>query len=290
MTNLKTSTFRSRALNVYRAALAAHFGLISPEHAKHLTVPRGQRGVFTLGEQDFGDVPGWAQLRDYANVRPDAIEAIRQPLYDRQPYPAAGSNQIRMFQVIQGQGASTALGNFGNPKTLDDTNMEAAGTLPSPKAFLATSIEVIFEAGLTSAANNFIQAPLASATNVSLAALSTITNIAALNDVLAVLMGGWLQLEIISKPYLTNARLDSFPPKTHIAPDAAVAVGNTISTLSVGIARAVGRPYYLNPPVLLMPTANFVVTLNWQPAVAPPSGFVGRIMVRMDGVLYRNAQ
>lgn len=44
----------------------------------------------------------------------------------------------------------------------------------------------------------------------------------------------------------------------------------------------------MNPPVMLEPTQNFKVTLNFPTAVAITNA--GRIGVNLHGVLYRNSQ
>lgn len=255
-------------------------------HAKEL-------GIGPFGEFEFGGVPGWGDLAQYGVVRPDAVEAVRQPLYDTLLYPTAGQTQLRFFQNPQGAGLSSQQGNAGNPKNLGDTNMELAGQLSSPKAFLATSIELIFEPGSVSTANTFTPAQVSGPTVVPTTTITIgqLTPAMALNDIQNVMMSSWLDFFLIAKSYLTNARVDSFPPKSYICYDASVDVGGSLNVLAVGCqGRAVGRPYYLNPPVLVLPNTNFNVTLNWGVVVATPSGFNGRIMCRLDGFLYRNAQ
>lgn len=254
----------------------------------------GSRIEPRIGGTELGAVPDLDQLMSFMNIRPDAVEAVRQPLYDRLIYPTAGQIQLRYFQQPLGQGISTAPGAVGGVKSLADTNMESAGQLPSPKAFLATSIEVIFEAGSTATANIFAPQPPFSGNPASTVSLASFGGALGGNDVHNVLASGWLDLFIISKSYLQNARLDSFPPHSYICVDSSAAFSGgpvaTVSAIHCGLTRAVGRPFYINPPVLLMPNTNFVVTLNWPVAVATPSGFNGRAAVRMDGFLYRNAQ
>ncbi len=60
-----------------------------------------------------------------------------------------------------GQGITSALGGtVGTGKTLWDTNLELPNTLPSGKAFMIESIEVLFFAGSVSTTNtNTIVAP-----------------------------------------------------------------------------------------------------------------------------------
>lgn len=287
------------AINGFRVNFLPEGSRLSPAWAldKLRGAIKGRGGVKALGpfgEFEFGGVPQWSELGAYAVMRPDAVEAVRQPLYDTILYPTAGLTQMRFFQNPQGQGLSASPGQANNPKGFADTNMELAGQLPSPKAFLCTSIEVIFEPGSVSTANTFtpqvVSGP-AGAAVVTSATIGQITPAAAQNDVQAVLQSGWLDMFLISKSYLQNARGDSFPPKSHIAYDGSVSAGGALQVMAVACgSRAVGRPFYVNPPVLIMPSTNFSVSLNWPSAVATPSGFNGRVMIRLDGFLYRNAQ
>jgi hypothetical protein len=243
-------------------------------------------------EGEFGVPPSsLSELNRYGVFVPDAIEVVRWPLYDRLVYDDAGvAGALRFFQQPMGAGNSSAIGGTGQAKSQDDTNMEAAGNLPSPKAFLATSIEVVIEPGSISTANAWSPLDIAFLTNASAASVGLVPALNAVNDVQRILMGAWLRFYIGSKEYLITSRLDSFPPKAHVSPDVALTQAIQLGHTGVAVARAVGRPYYLNPPVLLMPNVNFEVSLNWGVAVATPTGMNARIMVRLDGFLYRNAQ
>jgi len=247
-------------------------------------------GVMPFSEE-FGSPPRTlSELASYGIFVPDAIQSIRQPLYDRLVYDDAGQTQLRFFQLPQGQGNSSAIGGTGAVKTLDDTNMEAAGQLPSPKAFLATSIEVIVDGGMISTANAWSPQVIATLSNASVATIADALNLSAVNDVNQILIGSWLDFFVGSASYLTVSRGDSFPAKSYMSPDAAMSQAVNLGITSVAVNRAVGRPFYLNPPILLMPNVNFVVTLNWGVAVATPSAQNARVAVRLDGILYRNAQ
>lgn len=243
-----------------------------------------------MGEGELGTAPSLADIMGYSVQRPDAVEGIRQTLYDFNLYPTAGSTQIDFFQLPQGQGLSTAQGNANNPKTLADTNMTGAGSLPNPLAFLMTSIEVIFVPGSVSTANTFAPQVVSTFIAVPVAGTAPISSGAA-NDVNQVLQSGFLDLTVISKPYLQEAMLRSFPPKTRLDVDCAVATNSaTTGSMAIANAQAGGRPYFMNPPILIPPTTNFRVSLRWPVAVSTPSGFNGRIGIRLDGFLYRNAQ
>lgn len=250
-----------------------------------------RRGVAPFTDE-FGSPPqSLNDLANYGVFSPDQVVATRQPLYDRLVYDDAGiAGQLRFFQQQLGTGNSSAIGGTGTVKTLDDTNMVAAGQLPSPQAFLATSIEVLCEPGSISTANAFSPLDTAFLTNASAASVGLVPALNGINDINRILMGAWLRFEVGSAEYLTASRLDTFPPKSYIAPDASIAQSVQLGHAGVAAARAVGRPFFINPPILLMPNVNFVITLNWAVAVATPTGMNARLTVRLDGIQYRKAQ
>lgn len=210
----------------------------------------------------FG-IPSLTELQQYNVNRPDQIEAIKASLYDFQPYAAAGQTQLSFFQTPKG-GASG--------KTLADTNMTAAGSLPAPISFLVQSIEIYF---------------------FPLNGISATGEVVASNwnDVYTIAKSGWLELFIGSKPYLDEAPLIKFPPRCGIAgvgalSDTTTAAADRVS--KIDYASFGGEPYDLKPPILLVPTQNFEVTMNW-PALVPIT-VAGRIGVQLGGILYRNSQ
>lgn len=230
--------------------------------------------------------PTMADFAKFSVNRANAQEVIRQSLYDTLLYPTAGQTQLQFFALPLGQGLSAAPGNANNPKTRADTNMELAGQLPNPKALLVESIEVDFQPGSVATAYTFaLQSPIVFA----VAAAATVT--AGMQDVNAFYNTGFLVLFIGSKEYLVEGPMGRFPPKCHREIDTSVVSNSaTVGEVIVGIEKAVGRPYYLEPPVLLAPTQNFNVTLNWPVAVATPSGFNGAVKVILDGYLGRLSQ
>lgn len=244
------------------------------------------------GEFEGGGAPPsrLTELAAYGIMDPSAIVVNRQPLYDRLVYDDAGHVQLNFFQLPIGQGSSSATGGTGAVKTRDDTNMESAGQLPSPKMFLATSIEVIFEPGSISTANAWSPIDIAYLTNASAASVNVVQEIGAQNDVARILQSGWLDFFVGDTSQLQNARLDSFPPKTRIEANAAQMVSGNLGISGLMMTRATGRPFFLNPPVLLMPNVNFRVSLNWGVAVVTATGDNARITVRLDGFQYRRAQ
>ena len=221
-----------------------------------------------------GNIPNLAELQSYAVNRKGQYEGIRQTLYDYQTYAAAGQTSLSFFQVPVGQAG----------KTVDDTNIEVAGSLPQPKHFLVESIEVRFWPTAL---------PVVSATGVlATQAASNYTN-----DVTTFAKSGSLNFFIGSKTYLEEAPVGRFPPKTRVDADFAVsqtvnqaAAADQENQITMDLSYVSGRPYFINPATLLIPTQNFKVSLNWAVAVALPSTQDARIGVVLDGILYRQSQ
>lgn len=239
-------------------------------------------------------IPGVQDAMNYSVNRLGEAEGIRQSLYDFNLYPLLGSLQLNFFQQPQGAGVTTAAGAaVGGTKTIFDTNMEAAGSLPNPKSFLVESIEIVLHPGASAAANTFTQQPPYDSIVVAPTDLLPLSA-GAVSDVHNVLSTGHLQFFIGSKSYLDEAPLHRFPPKSYFGIDgsistAAVAAAAT-QTVAVTAGRAMGRPYYLDPPIFLTPTQNFNLRVDWAALVPTISGFNGRIGVILDGFLYRASQ
>jgi len=214
-------------------------------------------------------------------------EVIRQSLYDYQLYPTAGLTSASFFQVPVGQGQSTQNGAVvGQPKTLGDTDIRSAGTLPAGNMFRIESIEVPFFAGSTSTASLWVPQIMTAFNAVAAATVGK-----ASDDVNVFYSGGHLQLFILSKPYLDEAPLGRFPPKTHTEVRTAMATNSaTTSEVINTFAYQSGRPYIMKPEITLTPTMNFQVTIDWLAAIATPSGFNARFGVVLDGLLERSAQ
>ena len=218
-------------------------------------------------------LPSKAQLSKYCVNRP-GWEAIRQTLYDYQAYPAAGVQLLTFFTQPLGGAAA---------RTLSDTNLTLSGQLPRNQEFLIQSIEVAFWPTTPTGAN---AADLPAAFGAQQAAVI-------INDVYIVYRSGHLVLTIGSKPYLQEAPLQRFPPKTRVHVEGALADQSTIAAdlqSRIAYAYANGRPYILEPAALLLiENQNFNVTLNWPEGVQVISSDA-RIGVILDGFLYRRSQ
>ena len=204
-------------------------------------------------------------LTQFAVNRKDQLEVVRQTLYDFQTYALAGATQFTFFAIPQGQSS----------KTKADTNMQTAGSLPAPQRFAIQGIQVYFTPSIFPSA-----APGAPA----------IDNF--VNDCYEFWTGAaWLDLFIGSKSYITEALIQRFPPAARLEGFAGLSDSTTAG--ASGFSRtsymtAAGRPYIIDPPILLEPNQNFNVTINYPTAVAISAN--ARVGVVLDGVLVRNSQ
>lgn len=202
-----------------------------------------------------------ATADQYATHVPDAVEVIRQSLYDTATYLAAGQTELLFFQQPKGQ----------NGKTIADTNMEIAGSLPAGKSFLIEGIGIhLF--------------PTANPSGVA-----ATTNF--LNDIYTFAKGGNLNLFISSKSYLEESPLVCFPPQTGISNNPAVSTTVAATSMNSDNASLAGQVYMLSPtPLMLVPTTNFSVGLRWPAALPLPSTQNMKVVVKLYGVMYRWVQ
>lgn len=212
--------------------------------------------------------PGQDMLNpaSYAVNVANVMEAITQPLFSYQAYPAAGSaNPLQFFQS-QPIGAITA----------EDTNMQLAGQLPAPQKFLIQGIGVDFISG------NAVAKFGAEVANGNL------------NDFYAVMKRGLLTLTIGSKNYFVATSLLQLPVRAHIGGVAAVADQTTpAAALQTMIQAGYAEGDVFKPrPMLIEASQNFSVTISYPGgAVAIPSGdAAARIGIWLYGTLYRPAQ
>lgn len=213
-------------------------------------------------------IPTVAELARYDVNRRGMEEGVKQSLYDYQTWGGSGVGltQYNFFQVPVGQSS----------KTKADTNMTNAGMLPAPQAFLVQSIEIIFRPAV-----EILRYPTASADVDGW-----------MDDLDAALNGvGYLEFTIGSKPYLTEAPLVRFPPKARLR--GSFGLAGTLTAQAMFIAdhgSAEGRPYFIDPPLLIPATQNFNVQVNFPTAITLPTATNARWGVILDGILYRLSQ
>lgn len=216
-----------------------------------------------MAGQNLYQAPSLESLLPYDVNRPGQYEAVKASLYDFTTYAAAGQTQLNFFQIPLGQSG----------KSLEDTNMETAGTLPAPKHFLVQRLEIF------------------AFPDASPAYAGPMTEAEQVNDVYDLARRGYLDFFIGSKSYLTEAPLARIPACSGLIVSAAMSDASTAAADQynrVAYANLGGRPYDLAPPILLMPNQNFRVSLNWA-SVLPISADM-RVGVVMSGILYRQSQ
>ena len=204
------------------------------------------------------------------NVNLEEFEKIKQSLYDSSAYPAAGATTLQFFQLPKGQGG----------KTIEDTNMDLAGQLPTNILLLCECIEILF----------FPTTPtVAAAMPAAFGAQAVAVQV---NDAYIFNRAGSLTFRIGSKDYLQEAPLQVFPGKTKFHVEAAAADATTAAAdtqTRIAFAQSCGRPYLLNPPLLLIENQNFSVSLDW-PNGAQAITNPANVFVKIDGQLFRRAQ
>ena len=217
-----------------------------------------------MENQQFAEVGAWEK---YAVNRRGQYEVLKQPLYDYQAYLLAGATSYTFFTIPNGQGG----------KTLADTNMEAAGQMPNPKRFLIRGIEIQFFPGVFP--SQVAIAPGA----------GSIDNF--VNDVWEIFSAtAWLELYIGSKAYV-QIPLNMAPAVNRLDGWAGMADATTAAAAlfdRTSYAAMAGTPFALDPPLILEPTQNFRVTLNFPTAVAISAN--ARIGIHLKGLLYRQSQ
>jgi len=211
----------------------------------------------SLGRQP----PAPGALQKFSVNSANDMDVIWQPIYDFQSYALAGQTSLSFFQQPIGQ----------NGKTLEDTNMESAGQLPSPQSFIVEAISVEFYPG-----NPVLMG----------AVDDTADN---WQDTYDVMKSGWLDFMVGSKSRLQQAPIGAFPPAHRLGGSSAVtgaaAAANTIT--GVDYASFAGQMFSI-VPVALPANQNFKVTLNWSAAL--PINVAARIGVKLHGNLYRSVQ
>lgn len=215
---------------------------------------------------NLSNPPDLRALQQYGVNVKNVEQVFWQPLYDIQDYPSAGQQNFTFFQQPKGQGG----------RTVEDTNMLAAGTLPNPMRMLVLGIELVMVSG---AAVETIQGAAPTASQLA--------------DLAALQGRGHLQFNIGQKSFLDEASLDQFPRGVGIDSRNAVSDSTTAGADQLTVlsnAQFTGRPYRI-VPLTLEPTQNFDVQINFpNGVVAMPSGQDARLGVRLIGYQYRLAQ
>lgn len=229
--------------------------------------------------------PSLDQMAKALAIDVNAIEIVKQPLYDYNLYPLAGLINLPFFQTQQGAGLSTSPGNANQVKQLSDTNMINGGSLPAPQAFWINGIEVDVQPGSSAAANTY-----ANQVPAGFAAAAAATVQSGEHDVNLVYTTGFLTLQISQKNYYQEGPLYRFPTRHDIHLDSALATtSGTAGEVTKAKLNLEGDMVSINPGVGIMTSQNFGVTLSWPVVVALPTNNA-RVGVILDGWLFRAVQ
>lgn len=202
--------------------------------------------------------------QEYLTHVPGAVEVIRQDTYDTLTYAQTGQSELLFFQTPKGQGG----------KTIQETNLEAAGQFPAGKSFLVEVIELLVLPELS---------PGLSAGDANVNEFA--------NTVYEILRAGSLELFISSKAYLNSAPLMKFPSSVGMHLEAAVSTTVTTTSMQQVFAQGSGEPYDLSPsPLMIIPNTNFNVSLKWPTLIPLPTGVTAKIVCTLRGVQYRFVQ
>jgi hypothetical protein len=190
-------------------------------------------------------------------------EVVRWPLYSYKAYATTGHTQLTFFDQTEG---TATLGRA-------DTNMQAAGTLPGAQMHVAHSIRVV---------------PIPAFADVAVVGVASGV---AFGEWYRVLSNGcWAECTVSDKLYLVAAPLFLLPQgmgpgSWHQTPG--IALANTISIVNNGLPSNEAI-YRLDPPLGILPTRTFSVTLNWRAVQAVTTA--GRIGAILDGWRLRAVQ
>lgn len=190
-------------------------------------------------------------------------EVVRWPLYSYKAYATTGHTQLTFFDQTEG---TATLGRA-------DTNMQAAGTLPGAQMHVAHALRVV---------------PIPAFADVAVVGVASGV---AFGEWYRVLSNGcWAECTVSDKLYLVAAPLFLLPQgmgpgSFHNTPG--IALANTISIVNNGLPSNEAI-YRLDPPLGILPTRTFSVTLNWRAVQAVTTA--GRIGAILDGWRLRAVQ
>jgi hypothetical protein len=187
-----------------------------------------------------GQTVSVADLRTFQAELAGYNEIVRWPLYAYKAYAAAGSLLITLFDQSEG---SATLGRL-------DTNMTGSGGI-----LVGNEMQIVYG----------IRVDLLSAA-ADVQVINTTPAVAA-GEKYKVLTNGWLEFIVSQKSYMIGAPLLLFPPGFGVGTFAtATAVAATIANFSNAQSGVPSNEavYKLAPPVGILPTRPFQVTLNWK--------------------------
>lgn len=197
------------------------------------------------------------------------------PLFDSATYTSGTTTLLSFFTTPKGQGTTTAPGATG-PKTLADTNLQTAGSLPLGNQLLVTGIEF----------------HIYPAVNPGRGGVADATAGQFVNDMYLLLKAGVVLFTVSNRNYVEDGPLINFPPLNRMVGFAGAATSSTAAASlysEIGYASAGGSPYAL-VPVLLSATQAFSVSVTFPAAVTLASATNPRVFCRLRGRFVRRVQ
>jgi hypothetical protein len=187
-------------------------------------------------------------------------ECINAALWDTVAYPQAGALQLTYFTATRA--------------TVDLSNMEVAGQLPYPKAFLVRSVKIYLK-----------QRP-ESINEVGPAAVQT----GAVDNIAGIINGGALQFTIGSKNY---GPIPLWALTSGGGPFGMMQVANVLIAGAVADYGNIGTPhakaaYTLSVPLFIEPQMNFRVDIVWGAVFAVTRALTFSVV--LEGDLFRPVQ
>ena len=209
------------------------------------------------------------KLEDLKNFNPAEKNKVRFGfVHDTAIYAAAGQDQLVLFSVPEGG----QLNDNSRAKTAEDTNLQAAGTLPANQAMLVKGIQLLFT-------------PSSAVGHAEDDATATAAKLLA-NDVAAFYHHGLLSIGLKGVEVLKDGPLVMFPPQSRLNGAVAFANSDTNNNRTIELVHAEGNAYPLEP-FTWMGGEVLQVKLLWPNGkVALPSGLTGRVKARLYGDIY----
>lgn len=189
-------------------------------------------------------------------------------VFDTAIYAAAGQDNLVLLSVPEGG----QLNDNSRAKTMEDTNLQAAGSLPQNQAMLVKGVQLLF-------------LPNGAIGHAETDATCTAAKLLA-NDVSAFYNFGLLHLALKGVDIIKDGPLSLYPPQSHIEGSAAIANTDTDNNRTIELINCKGHPYPIEPFTW---RGGEVITakLLWPNGkVALPSGLTGRVKIRLYGDIY----
>lgn len=190
-------------------------------------------------------------------------EIVRWTLYHYRAYAAGGQTQLTFFDQTEG---TATLGRA-------DTNMQAANQLPGNQMHVAVALRIF-------------TFPAAADVDV----IGVVGGTAALEWYRLLVTGCWVEVTISDKLYQVGAPITLYPQGSGIGTfvnNPGIALANNFAHVNNGHPSNEAM-YRLDPPLGILPTRTFSVTLNWRAVQAVTTA--GRIGPALDGFRLRSVQ